>query len=77
MISNRVAERYYKWSGDLLFCTGGPWILSRASDKQKFTVPAAETDETFADRIKRSKKAGRNLFYEEFEEFNPDPCDLY
>lgn len=42
-----------------------------------FTVPDDETDDTFLDRITRSKAAGRNLFYEEFEEFSPDEFELW
>lgn len=37
-------------------------------DQRTFISPIDEDDETFIDRIERSKEAGRNLFYEEWEE---------
>lgn len=40
--------------------------------------PRDETDEIFLDRLERSKRAGRNLFYEEWtDEFIPDPGAAY
>lgn len=77
MITKKGRHEYHKWSGDWFGLTEGPWHIYRATDQQKFTVPAEETDATFADRIERSKKAGRNLFYEELPEFNPTPTMLW
>lgn len=41
--------------------------------------PKDETDEIFLDRLERSKAAGRNLFFEEWEkfEFEYDPDCVY
>ena len=36
-----------------------------------------ETDELFKDRLERSKMAGRNLFYEEWETFEYDDDCVY
>ena len=33
----------------------------------QYIAPIDETDETFMDRLKRSKDAGRNLFFEEWK----------
>ena len=38
------------------------------SKDKKYDAPEAETEEVFLDRLKRSKAAGRNLFFEEWEE---------
>ena len=53
-------------------------MVNRESDGKLFVRPNGETDETIIDRIERSKQAGRNLFFEEWEEvvppFVPDGC---
>ena len=42
-----------------------------------FVAPHDETMEAFLDRIERSKKAGRNLFFEEWEFWEPEPGVIY
>ena len=44
-------------------------LIERGSDKVGFYGNENESDEVFLDRLERSKKAGRNLFYEEWEPF--------
>lgn len=77
MLTERGRHAYHEWSGDWFGLTEGPWRIYRASDERMYTVPDTENDETFIDRIERSKAAGRNLFYEEFEEFVPGPFELW
>lgn len=48
----------------------GTIMLSRPTDGQLFVPPEGETDKEFAERLKRSKEAGRNLFYEEWVPFS-------
>ena len=75
MISGRAEARYCNWSGDTMGYTHALRIY--ATDGRMYMIPDSETDETFIDRIRRSKEAGRNLFYEEFEEFNPHELLLW
>ena len=42
-----------------------------------YIQPENENDELFIDRLKRSKMAGRNLFYEEWETFEYDDDCVY
>lgn len=39
--------------------------------------PTNETDEIFKDRINRCKEEKRNLFFEEWETFNPNADVIY
>ncbi len=51
--------------------TGG--VLITRSDKDgSYIQPIDETNESFVDRIERSKTLGRNLFYSEWEHFEYD-----
>lgn len=47
------------------------------ADGEVFTAPNDETEDSFLDRIKRSVKAGRNLFTEEWKEFIPESDMIY
>lgn len=62
-------------------CFGEPsgHCLIGYGKKQEKTViePEGETVATFLDRLERSKKSGRNLFYEEWEPFEYDPDLIY
>ena len=42
-------------------------------DDTTYVPESNETEEQILDRIERSKKAGRNLFKEEWELWEPDP----
>lgn len=42
-------------------------------DSTEYIMPLDESDEVFLDRIERSKQAGRNLFFEEWEKADPLP----
>ena len=76
MISRKIRDLYYQWSGESVGRTYGPWLVF-ASNGRMYMVPNDETDETLVDRIRRSEEAGRNLFYEELEEFIPAPDELW
>ena len=47
------------------------------SEDTCYIQPETETDETFMDRIDRSRNQGRNLFYEEWETFEYDDDTEY
>lgn len=52
-------------------------IISRGTDEKTFFNPNGESTEAFMDRLKRSHEAGRNLFYEEWEEYEyPEGVDI-
>lgn len=54
----------------------GDVVISRESDEKSFYNPEHESDEVFMDRLKRSREAERNLFYEEWEVFEyPEDAD--
>lgn len=54
----------------------GDVMITRSFDRQSFVPPKDETNEIFMDRLERSKKADRNLFYEEWKPFEyEDDCD--
>ena len=42
-------------------------VIDRHGTRKAYIQPQEETIETFMDRLARSKEAGRNLFYEEWE----------
>lgn len=49
----------------------------KSKDEYKtYFLPENETVENFLDRIERSKKADKNLFYEEWEEDTTDYTDI-
>lgn len=53
-------------------------LIEKPGRKGKtYRQPSDETEEQFLDRIERSKKAGRNLFYEEWPEFQRKKGCLY
>ncbi len=53
---------------------GGQFMID--NDDTMYIQPENETDESFADRLERSRMAGRNLFYEEWETFEyDDDCE--
>lgn len=51
--------------------------VSNEDTEKTYIMPENETLEAFLDRIERSKKAGKNLFYEEWEEFHYKEGVLY
>ncbi len=54
----------------------GGLMISNLENGKTYKAPANETDELFEDRLERSKKARRNLFFEEWEEYISDiPID--
>lgn len=46
-------------------------------DETSYMAPHGETNADVLDRIERSKKAGRNLFIEEWEQWEPEPDCVY
>lgn len=79
MISYKCIEAYRKqypkdgcWTDE---CWGDA-IVEREIDEKSFYNPKGESDEVFMDRLNRSREVGRNLFYEEWEEFDyPEDAD--
>ena len=55
---------------------GEVWVKDAETGKA-YISPIDETDEIFLDRINRSIKAGRNLFYEEWKRLIYKPDCLY
>lgn len=54
----------------------GDVIVTRGQDERSFYNPKHENDRVFMDRLERSKKIGKNLFYEEWEVFDyPENAD--
>jgi len=51
-------------------------VIIGTADKS-YEQPEGETKDIFMDRLKRSKEAGRNLFYEEWPEFKYIPGAVY
>lgn len=78
-----TAEEYinaYRTSGldgDVGFLMPDGKLSIELADGEVFTAPNDETEDSFLDRIKRSVKAGRNLFTEEWEEFIPESDMIY
>lgn len=55
-------------------CTGN--IMIESADGKLFCPGTDETDEIFLERLDRSSKSGKNLFYEEWLSFEYQPdCD--
>lgn len=46
-------------------------------EETMYIQPETETDESFVDRLERSKKKRRNLFYEEWKSFEYDNENVY
>ncbi len=46
-------------------------------EETMYIQPETETDESFVDRLERSRNAGRNLFYEEWDIFEYDGDCIY
>ena len=77
MISDHARNLYEEVFPDCYFgrnyCIGyttGSYDKSVNGGKE-YVMPYDETEESFIDRIERSKQAGRNLFFEEWEEAKP------
>ncbi len=64
-------EKYNKLypDDDMKFGIPDGVLLKRNNDESLFYGDENESDEVFLDRLERSKKAGKNLFYEEWEPF--------
>ena len=78
MIGNESIFEYWKQypNGSIGYEEPGNDLV--VEDGNSYLVPKNETDETFLDRLKRSKKCGRNLFFEECKQANPlNPNDDY
>ncbi|MBR2259723.1 MAG: hypothetical protein IJ899_20770 [Blautia sp.] len=54
----------------------GQFLVGKINDR-RYIQPLHETDETFMDRVRRSEAEGRNLFYEEWKEYKPNPNYIY
>lgn len=52
-------------------------MIESSGDGNEFAEPEGETDEIFFSRLKRSREAGRNLFYEEWPKSEYDPDAIY
>lgn len=52
-------------------------MISENGSGQTYISPTAEDDETFLDRLERSKSIGKNLFYEEWDKFEVDNSVVY
>ena len=52
------------------------FVMVTSPEGKHYLSPDNEDDYAFLDRIERSRKAGRNLFYEEWPEyvFEPNAC---
>ncbi len=54
----------------------GDVIICRAEDDVCFYNPKREDDEIFMDRLRRSQRLGKNLFYQEWKIFEyPENAD--
>lgn len=53
------------------------WDSVTFDDGTAYVAPNSETEHETLDRIERSKKAGRNLFREEWKPFVYEPNILY
>ncbi len=70
-MTSESIEKYRKMypNDGIGFEISGGVSVERESDGAGFRGDENESDEVFLDRLERSKKAGRNLFYEEWEPF--------
>ena len=78
MLTSKSVFAYRKQFPDdnCFFSEPGSEILIETKEKA-FISPSDETDEVFSDRLVRSKKIGRNLFYEEWDTFEYNPDYIY
>lgn len=62
---------------DCAFAEPGNQIAVSDVNGKCYISPFHETDEQFADRLERCKQTGRNLFFEEWDEFKYQENCLY
>lgn len=56
---------------------GNGILISNRTTGASFISPDGESDETFLDRISRSKEENKNLFYDEWEKFEYEEGMIY
>lgn len=62
----------------MVLSIGSGRLITRLEDdpnSQRYISPPDENEDSFRDRLERSKKAGKNLFLDEWEPFTPVPYD--
>lgn len=70
-VSNESIARYWKEYGECGFLEPGDlvFVVAKVNGEEKeFVSPVGETDESFSDRLFRSKKMRENLFAKEWKE---------
>ncbi len=78
-ISDMIMKQYYDTYPEddigIEENSGGRISIYSPNTGKNYLQPRNETEETFIDRIERSRQTGRNLFYEEWETFEyEDDC---
>lgn len=80
MISASCIFKYRKqYPGDYcsIFEPSSKVMICENGNGQAYLSPEAENDETFLDRLERSKSISKNLFYEEWDKFEIDNSVVY
>lgn len=80
MLSSKSVLAYREQFGNRSCMFAEPSSRIMITDERSgasFISPANETDESFSDRLERSKTAGVNLFYEEWEPLKLEDGVLY
>ena len=72
MISGDNIMAYWKQFGTIYNAEPDGGLFVEDEDGTAYKAPEGETDQSFADRMKRSKEARRNLFFEEWEKVNTE-----
>lgn len=78
MISEKSIDQYSKQFPDD-YCghmEPSDTVIIEDADGNCYEQPKNETDESFIDRLLRSKTAGKNLFYTEWEPYDEDFDDV-
>lgn len=73
MISADDFEEYGRRFGECKYLYPSNQLVVIDSDGKVYKAPEAEGAESFHDRLKRSIQEKRNLFYEEYTQFDPYP----
>ena len=76
MITDEARMEYWKQYGAVYYGEPGDGLFVEDDDGNAYQAPEGETDAIFRDRIRRSKEAGRNLFYEEWKKVEPDGLEI-
>ncbi|MBP1545190.1 MAG: hypothetical protein J6A37_01150 [Oscillospiraceae bacterium] len=80
MLTSNCIDEYRNFFDTTLcaFCEPSDKIMVFCEETHTWYIsPTNETDEMFKDRINRCKEEKRNLFFEEWEIFNPNVDVIY